>query len=61
MLNFAENFFLSFSASLRANLPLASDVTAREARLIECQPMIWALMGEHIDRLLTLRESVEGR
>jgi hypothetical protein len=61
MLNFAENFFLSFSASLRANVGFATDVAAREARLIECQPMIWAIMGEHIDRLLAIRESMEGR
>lgn len=61
VLNFTENFFLSFSKSLLENEQLADDVVAREQRLIACQPVIWMVMGEHIDRLLALRESLQRR
>lgn len=55
-IDFAENFFLSFSMTLREQARLATDVAAREAILIDCIPMLWTIVAGHIDPLLARRE-----
>lgn len=56
-IDFAENFFLSFSMTLREQRHLQADVAARERVLIDCVPMLWNIAGQHIDRLMALRDA----
>jgi hypothetical protein len=55
MIDFAENFFISFSVTLNQQRALRDDVAAREQVLIGCVPLVWAVATEHIDRLMALR------
>jgi hypothetical protein len=55
MIDFAENFFISFSVTLNQQRALRDDVAARERVLIDCAPMVWSVASDHIDRLMALR------
>lgn len=55
-IDFAENFFLSFGATIREQQALQDDVAARERLLIDCVPMIWTVVAQHLDPLMARRE-----
>jgi hypothetical protein len=57
MIDFTESFFLAFSRTISENRALAQDAEAREAVLIGCIPLVWAVMRFRMDRLLALREA----
>lgn len=60
-IDFAENFFISFSVTMREQQSLQDDVAARERVLIDCVPRIWNIVTEHIDPLMTLRDREPAR
>ena len=55
MIDFAENFFISFSVTLQQQRALRDDVAARERVLLDCVPMGWAVVRPHIEHLMALR------
>jgi hypothetical protein len=60
-IDFAENFFLAFSATLAEQRRLREDTAAREAMLIACVPLVWMVTAGEIDPLLALRERLQPR
>lgn len=56
-IDFAENFFLSFSITLREQRHLQADVAARERVLFDCVPVLWSIATQHIDHLMALRDA----
>jgi hypothetical protein len=56
MLDFTESFFLNFSRTVAERRDLATDAAARERILLDCQPLIWSIVREQVDRLLALRD-----
>ena len=57
MIDFAENFFISFSVTLNQQRALRDDVAARERVLIDCVPLAWAITAEHVERLMAMRSA----
>jgi hypothetical protein len=57
MLDFAENFFITFSGIIAEHSHFATEVAEREATLLACQPMLWASVGDRIDALMAEREA----
>lgn len=55
MLNFTENFFITFSAIIAERSDFAIDLSGREAQLLQCQPLLWLLVSQQIDTLLAER------
>jgi hypothetical protein len=57
MIDFTESFFLAFSRTIAENRALAQDAAARETLLMGCIPLVWTIVGDRLDRLLTYREA----
>jgi hypothetical protein len=57
VLDFWERFFISFSKTIGEAREQLADPAAREALLIDCQPLIWTIMRERIDFLMQWRQN----
>lgn len=60
-IDFAENFFLSFSVTVAGQQRLRTDTETREETLIGCIPLVWMIAKEEIDGLMVLRERMKPR
>jgi hypothetical protein len=60
-IDFAETFFLSFSATIAEQRRLRDDTAARESRLLACVPLVWRIATGEIDALMALRERLQPR
>ncbi len=56
LIDFSESFFLAFSRTIAEQRALGQDPERREALLIDCVPLVWAVARARIDRLLAFRE-----
>ena len=60
-IDFAENFFLSFSVTVAGQQRLRTDTEARERMLIACVPLVWTIAKTEIDGLMALRDHLKTR